>query len=117
MPSPEAPMSTVPTATPAPADPSKSSAERALAAVPVALTVLATVLAGLSSSEMTRSMYYRSLAAQEQSKAGSQWAFFQAKRMRGTTLEANTELLRTLADVPPLSAELLRTAAGKVVDD
>jgi hypothetical protein len=82
--------------------------------VPVALTVLATILAGLSSSEMTRSMYHRSLAAQHQSKAGSQWAFFQAKRMRGTTLEASVELVRTLADTPPLDAEHLRALAAKV---
>ena len=62
--------------TPADDDAPKSATAKALAAVPVALTVLATILAGLSSSEMTRSMYYRSLAAQHQSKAGSQWAFF-----------------------------------------
>ena len=78
------------------ADAPKWTASRALAAAPVALTVLATVLAGLSSSEMTRSMYYRSLAAQEQSKAGSQWEFFQAKRIRGTTLETSGDLLRSL---------------------
>src|SRR5689334_21931573 len=110
MPSPEAPMSNATTATPAPADAPKPSAERALAAVPVALTVLATILAGLSSSEMTRSMYFRSLAAQDQSKAGSQWAFFQAKRMRGTTLDANGDLLRALAEVPPLDEARLRSA-------
>src|SRR5689334_25353096 len=116
MPSPEAPMSTVPTATPAPADPSKSSAERALAAVPVALTVLATILAGLSSSEMTRSMYYRSLAAQHQSKAGSQWAFFQAKRIRGTTLDATVDLVRTLTDTPPFDPGSLRSLAARIED-
>jgi hypothetical protein len=52
------------------------------------LTILATLLAGLSSSEMTRSMYFRSLASQHQAKAASQWGFFQAKKMRGTSLEA-----------------------------
>jgi hypothetical protein len=58
---------------------------------PILLTVLATVLAGLSSSEMTRSMYYRSLAAQHQAKVADQWAFFQAKRMRGALAEAERE--------------------------
>jgi hypothetical protein len=72
----------------------KSAGARALAAVPVVLTVMATVLAGLSSSEMTRSMYYRSLAAQNQAKAGSQWEFFQAKRIRGTMLESAADLAR-----------------------
>src|SRR5438034_5152559 len=90
-------------------DAPRSSAEKALGAVPVALTVLATILAGLSSSEMTRSMYHRSLAAQYQSKAGSQWAFFQAKRIRGTTLETTVDLVRTLTDTPPFDADQLRS--------
>lgn len=68
-----------------------------LATTPIVMTVLATVFAGLSSSEMTQAMFHRSLASQQQSKAGDQWAFFQAKRIRGTTLEANIELLQALA--------------------
>ena len=40
------------------------------AATPVIMTVIATMLAGLASSEMTRAQYDRSLAAQQQSKAG-----------------------------------------------
>src|SRR5437763_15061211 len=89
-------------------EPVRSTGERALAAVPVVLTVLATILAGLSSSEMTQSMYYRSLASQFQSKAGSQWAFFQAKRIRGTTMESGGDLIRALVDPPPLDATRLR---------
>jgi Domain of unknown function (DUF4337) len=65
-----------------------SQGGKPLATIPVVLTILATILAGLSSSEMTRSMYFRSLAGQHQAKAASQWGFFQAKKMRGTTLEA-----------------------------
>src|SRR5437016_9133995 len=98
----------------APAEPAKSPAERALAAVPVVLTVMATILAGLSSSEMTQSMYYRSLAAQNQSKAGSQWAFFQAKRIRGTTVETSGDLVRTLTDPPAIDGGQLRGAAERV---
>ena len=41
-----------------------------LATTPVIMAVLATLLAGLASSEMTRAQYARSLAAQQQSKAG-----------------------------------------------
>ena len=67
-----------------------------LTTTPIVLTVLATAFAGLSSSEMTQAMYYRSLAAQHQSKAGDQWAFFQAKRIRGTNLEMTEELLQSL---------------------
>src|SRR5262245_303601 len=102
--------------TPSDDDAPKSATVKALAAVPVALTVLATILAGLSSSEMTRSMYYRSLAAQYQSKAGSQWAFFQAKRIRGTTLDATVDLVRTLTDAPPFDAGQLRSLTARIED-
>jgi hypothetical protein len=61
--------------------------ERVITLTPVLLTLIATVLAGLSSSEMIQAQYHRSLAAQEQSKAGDQWAFFQSKRIRGTIVE------------------------------
>jgi hypothetical protein len=92
----------------------KSPRDRALAAVPVVLTVMATILAGLSSSEMTQSMYFRSLAAQNQAKAGSQWAFFQAKRIRGTTMETGGDLIRAVADPPPLEAVRMRASLEQV---
>src|SRR4051812_33073111 len=107
-------MSLSATAANASDDAPKSTGTRALAAVPVVLTVLATVLAGLSSSEMTRSMYYRSLAAQNQAKAGSQWAFFQAKRIRGTTLESTNDLVPALSAPPPLDAAQLLSAVERV---
>lgn len=62
---------------------------RALAATPVVMTVIATLLAGLASSEMTKAQYQRAYAAQLQSRAGDQWAFFQAKRLRGE-MQRNT---------------------------
>lgn len=62
---------------------------RALAATPVVMTVIATLLAGLASSEMTKAQYERAHAAQLQSRAGDQWAFFQAKRLRGE-MQRNT---------------------------
>src|ERR1700676_3862059 len=63
---------------------------------PIVLTVLATALAGLSSSEMTQSMYCRTLAGQYQAKAGDQWAFFQAKRIRSASLDGTIALLHSL---------------------
>ena len=60
-----------------------------LSGTPVVLAVVATMLAGLASSEMTQAQYDRSLAAQLQSKAGDQWSFFQAKRLR-SALQNNT---------------------------
>jgi hypothetical protein len=65
----------------------------ALTATPIVLTVVATALAGLSTSEMTLAQYHRSLAAQNQSKASDQWGFFQAKRLRGTGMEEGFDAL------------------------
>lgn len=60
-----------------------------LGATPVIMTVVATLLAGLASSEMTKAQYERAYGAQLQSRAGDQWAFFQAKRLRGE-MQRNT---------------------------
>lgn len=80
---------------------------RILAATPVVMTVVATALAGLASSEMTSAQYSRSLAAQQQSKAGDQWGFFQAKRLRGSMQRSTLDVLQTTAEVHPLAAAAL----------
>lgn len=76
-----------------------------LTATPVIMTVVATALAGLASSEMTRAQYARSLAAQQQAKAGDQWGFFQAKRLRGSMQRTTLELIQATADVRPFGGE------------
>jgi hypothetical protein len=86
---------------------------RVLAATPVVMAVVATMLAGLASSEMTRAQYDRSLGAQEQSKAGDQWSFFQAKRLRGNFERNTAELLQTLAEVHPFNPAELPAAADQ----
>src|ERR1039457_6036525 len=53
-----------------------------LGVTPIVMTVIATMLAGLASSEMTKAQYDRSFAAQLQSKAGDQWSYYQAKKLR-----------------------------------
>ena len=73
-----------------------------LVATPVVMAVVATLLAGLASSEMTRAQYNRSLAAQQQAKAGDQWSFFQAKRLRGTMQLSTLDILKSTASVRPL---------------
>jgi len=83
----------------------KSVWDSILTSTPVVLTVVATLLAGLSSSEMTRAQYHRSLAAQHQSKAGDQWQFFQAKRIRGGSIEMEVEMLRAQRHLTAASAE------------
>ena len=75
---------------------------RILLATPVVMTVVATLLAGLASSEMTRAQYNRSFAAQQQAKAGDQWSFFQAKRLRGTMQLSTLDLLKGTASLRPL---------------
>jgi hypothetical protein len=75
-----------------------------LLATPVVMTVVATLLAGLASSEMTRAQYNRSLAAQQQAKAGDQWSFFQAKRLRGTMQLSTLDILKGTLAVRPLDA-------------
>jgi hypothetical protein len=72
---------------------------KVLSATPVCMAVVATMLAGLASSEMTRAQYDRSLAAQQQSKAGDQWSFFQAKRLRGAFQRNTSELLAAVSEV------------------
>jgi hypothetical protein len=89
----------------------KSFSETIMSTTPVILTVVATLLAGLSSSEMTRAQYYRSMAAQYQSKAGDQWGYFQAKRIRGSGLEQAADLLHPSGEpiaeaLPALAARL-----------
>ena len=74
-----------------------------LMATPVVMTVIATLLAGLASSEMTRAQYDRALGAQLQSKAGDQWSYFQAKKLRGALQRSSLELLQALANVNPLT--------------
>jgi hypothetical protein len=82
-----------------------------LSATPVVMAVVATMLAGLASSEMTRAQYDRALAAQQQSKAGDQWSFFQAKRLRGALQQNSLDLLRSTVELHPLTAAALRDAA------
>ena len=84
-----------------------------LGTTPVILTVVATLLAGLASSEMTSAQYDRSFAAQLQSKAGDQWSFFQAKRLRGAIQRSTLDQLFSTSEVRPLlRASLLQSLAG-----
>src|SRR5437867_12236141 len=83
-----------------------------LSATPVVMAVIATMLAGLASSEMTRAQYDRSLAAQLQSKAGDQWGYFQAKKLRSALQHTSIDLLQTTADVRPIEAATLEKAGA-----
>lgn len=83
-----------------------------LSGTPVVLAVVATMLAGLASSEMTKAQYDRSLAAQLQSKAGDQWSFFQAKRLRSALQENTLDLLLASAGRRTIDPDALKRALG-----
>jgi len=78
-----------------------------LTATPVVMAVVATLLAGLASNEMTSAQYDRALGAQLQSKAGDQWSYFQAKKLRGAIQRTSLELLQAIAEVHPVGNPLL----------
>lgn len=80
---------------------------KVLGATPIIMTVIATMLAGLASSEMTKAQYDRSLAAQLQSKAGDQWSYYQAKKLRSAVARNTLDLLAATSEVRPLTAEAL----------
>ena len=90
---------------------------KVLSATPVVMAVVATMLAGLASSEMTRAQYDRSLGAQQQSKAGDQWSFFQAKRLRGAVQRNTADLLQAVTTVrsfdPAALEEFIRQAPAE----
>ncbi len=90
-----------------------------LTATPVIMTVIATLLAGLASSEMSRAQYDRALGAQLQSKAGDQWGYFQAKKLRGALQRNSLELLAATTDVHPLenpALEKIPSVAAPALD-
>ena len=85
---------------------------KVLGMTPIVMTVIATLLAGIASSEMTHAQYDRALAAQLQSKAGDQWGYFQAKKMRGALQQNTLELLQATVDVPPLDTAGIEAAVA-----
>lgn len=84
------------------ADLPQSRFGKILAATPVVMTVVATLLAGLATREMTIAQYTRSLAAQEQSKAGDQWNFFQAKKLRSQLQRNTLDIMQSTTDLGAL---------------
>src|SRR5512140_479517 len=96
------------------ADMPQTTFGKILSATPVVMAVVATLLAGLASSEMTRAQYDRSLGAQQQSKAGDQWSFFQAKRLRGAYQSSSLDLLQSVAEVRPFDPAAVKASAEQL---
>jgi hypothetical protein len=86
-----------------------------LGATPIIMTVIATMLAGLASSEMTKAQYDRAMAAQLQSKAGDQWSYFQAKKLRSAVAHNTLDLLVASTDIAPLEPSVLPGADAATI--
>ena len=89
-------MSTDPAAPP-PAEQPKSVFDKLGAALPIALTALATAFAGMSTSELQQAMFWRSFAAQDQAKATAQWTLAGFKRDRALICQTAAAQLRAAA--------------------
>ena len=89
---------------------------KVLLATPVVMTIVATLLAALAQSEMSKAQYDRSLGAQLQSKAGDQWAFFQAKRLRSAVQLGTLDVVTTTGADHPIDAAGLRALAATLSD-
>ena len=89
--------------------------DKIVTSTPVVMTVLATLLAGLSVSESNQAQYYRSLSAQNQSKAGDQWNFFQAKKLHATDTTNSVKGMRNLGDVATLKIDSFATVVAHMV--
>lgn len=81
-------------------EPSKSLFDKLGAALPIALTALATAFAGMSTSELQLAMFWRSYAAQDQAKATSQWTLAGFKRDRSLICQGTAAQLRAAASSP-----------------
>src|SRR4051794_31634425 len=84
----------------APPEKPKSLIEKIGAALPIGLTAIATIFAGMSTGELQKAMYWKSQAAQDQSKATNQWTLAGFKRDRSLLLEASAAQLRATAGYP-----------------
>jgi hypothetical protein len=81
------------------------------AALPIGLTALATVFAGMSTGALQQAMFWKSQAAQDQSKATNQWTLAGFKRDRALAMQTAAAVLRANSgyaaprfDVPPIKA-------------
>ena len=84
-------------ATPTNPDEPKGFLEKIGAALPIGLTALATVFAGMSTSALQQAMYWKSQAAQDQSKATNQWSLAGFKVDRALVMQTAAAQLSVMA--------------------
>jgi len=99
-------------------DPGKKRSpwDKIIVSTPVILTVVATILAGMSSSEMSNAQYYRSLAAQMESKVSDQWGYYQAKRIRAQQCDSTLQILTTMTPPTPFDPKALQDMTSRLAD-
>ena len=102
-----------------PAEEKKSLFEKMGAGLPVGLTALATILAGMSTGELNRAMLWRSNAAQDQAKANGQWSLAGFKRDRALICDTTADTLRAADSYrePPALTRTPEPAGVKRVAD
>jgi hypothetical protein len=99
-------MPTAPRTTPvAPPDEPQGLIDKLGAALPIALTAVATALAGMSTSELQQAMFWRSAAAQDQARATNQWTLAGFKRDRSLLAQATAAQLRAASGYAPATFE------------
>jgi hypothetical protein len=81
----------------------KGFLEKIGAALPVGLTALATVFAGMSTGALQRAMYWKSQAAQDQSRATDQWSLAGFKRDRALVMQTSAAQLRAISGYASVS--------------
>jgi hypothetical protein len=91
--------------------PTKSVFDKVGAALPIALTLLATAFAGMSTGELQQAMFWRSYAAQDQAKATSQWTLAGFKRDRSLICQTTAVQLRAAANKAADRLDLSRSGS------
>jgi hypothetical protein len=78
-------------------EPPKGLLDKIGAALPIALTALATVFAGMSTGALQQAMYWKGQAGQDQSKATNQWTLAGFKRDRALVMQTSAASLQVAA--------------------
>jgi hypothetical protein len=105
-------MSDAAPTTATPPEPPKGLLEKLGAALPIGLTALATVFAGMSTGALQQAMYWKSQAAQDQSKATNQWTLAGFKRDRALVMQAAAAQLRAASGYAPAAFAAKPTSPG-----
>ena len=70
-------------------------------ALAVGLTALSAVFGSMSAAQLQQAMYWKSQAAQDQSKSTNQWTLAGFKRDRALVMEGDTRVLRAISNYAP----------------